>query len=169
MLPSNFQWPLEFSCSTCATLLVPVGGEFRCKRVICPASSLPQASRLKIRKGAVKGSCHAYSCLGACLACATRIILAGLQKQNDGISALFLAALRRPQVAGVRTQSVGLSKTNPAAPKGESCGYAAIEALRSSCQRCLPEGRRGAPYLSFGAAEAAFHVDQQGSCLKGLG
>lgn len=68
------------------------------------------------------------------------MILVGVQKQNDGVSALFFAALRRPQVADVRSLTLGLSQANPAAPKREDSGYAAIEALRSSCQQHSLEG-----------------------------
>lgn len=63
-----------------------------------------------------------------------------LQKQINGVAALFPAVLRRPQVAGVRTLTMGLSQTDPGAPKGESCGYAAIEALRSVCQLEMSAG-----------------------------
>lgn len=96
-----------------------------------------------------------------------------MQKKSNGASALVLAVLRRPQVADGRTLTMVFLQTNPAAPKKESCGYAASRRLRLRCQRCLPEHRRGTPQPSCGAAQAGprgltritFRAPRVGVCL----
>lgn len=83
------------------------------------------------------------------------------QKQKDGASALFLAALRlrHPQMAVVQTLSVALLKATRQRRKERVAGTQPSRRCGCVCQRHQPEDRRGAPHSSFGAAEAAFHVD----------
>ena len=85
-----------------------------------------------------------------------------LQKQIDGVVALFARSPPASTSGLCANSKRGTPRSDPAAPKGESCRYVAIEALRSVCQPKMSAGgaeRDAATFVGASAAEATAHVD----------